>query len=57
MKYVLHRDTGTLIAVNDCEIVDDAEWTKDEGVGSYVTGIKSEHLAGVSLSSVLERLA
>ena len=57
MKYVLHRGTGTLVAVSECEIVDDTDWTKDEGVGSYVTGIRSEHLAGVSLSSVLEKLA
>ena len=57
MKFVLHRGTGTLVAVNECEIVDDAHMTDDEIDEINDSGEVSDSIAGISLSSVLERLA
>ena len=57
MKYVLHRDTGTLVAVNECEIVDDTNWTEDEAEEVTNGGDVPDTVTGVSLSSVLEKLA
>ena len=57
MKYILHRGTGTLVEVSECEIVDDADWTEYETEEVTNSGEVPDTVTGVSLSSVLERLA
>ena len=57
MKYVLHRGTGTLVAVNECQIVDDDDWSEEEIEITNASGEVPDSVTGVSLSSVLEKLA
>ena len=56
MKFVLHRGTGTLVAVDECDLVDDQDWTEEVIDEINDGGEIPDYIWGVSLAKVLTKL-